>query len=206
MFPPRHHVLNTQRGFTLIEILVVIVILSITISVVIVNFAPDDADDIAEEEISRLQMLLAFSHEQAVIRGREYGIRFYKSGYRFMLYDDTDEDWTDIPNDRLLVSRQFDESLELHLYIDQLPVEILDSQDDDPVNDDDEENKLASAASLALSDNNSAQEKARPQVFLLSSSEVTPQFDLHLRIPGSDIEKVLQGLADGSFVRGDEDE
>lgn len=204
MLPLRHHALISHRGFTLIEILVVIVILSITISVVIVNFAPDSADDIAEEEISRLHTLLAFAHEQAVIRGREYGIRFYKSGYRFMFYDDGDEKWSDIPNDRLLVSRQFDESLELDLYIDQLPVEILDSQDDDPVIE--EENKLASAASLAYADSGSEQKKIRPQVFLLSSSEITPQFDLRLRVPGTDIEKNLQGLADGRFIQGNEDE
>ncbi|MCW8934859.1 MAG: type II secretion system minor pseudopilin GspH [Gammaproteobacteria bacterium] len=201
----RNH--NLKRGFTLIELLVVIVIISLSIAVVVVNISTGGEDELAEEEILRLQQILRFAHEQSVIRAEEYGVRFYETGYRFMLYDEETDNWLDINKDKLLRSRTLPQPLELDLYIEQVPVEILESPKDDPDTEQEaEENKLASAASdLNLTNQPTAEqtetEKITPQVFLLSSSELTPQFEVRLRIPGSDIEELLEGLPQGEFKR-----
>lgn len=187
-------------GFTLIEILVVIVIISISIGVVVVNFNAGGEEELVEEEVLRLQQLLRFAHEQSVIRAQEYGVRFYKTGYRFMWLDEEEKTWQDITQDKLLRSRSFPEPLQLDLYIEQLPVELLESQDDDPVIEEDTENRLASAASVTKNRKQVAEkDKIKPQVFLLSSSELTPAFELRLRIPGSKIEGYLDGLSQGEF-------
>jgi len=204
-FCNRNH--NLKSGFTLIELLVVIVIISLSIAVVVVNISTGGNDELAEEEIVRLQQILRFAHEQSVIRAEEYGVRFYETGYRFMLYDEETDNWLDINKDKLLRSRTLPEPLELDLYIEQIPVEILESRKDEPVTKPEiEENKLASAASdLNLEDQPTAEqteaEKITPQIFLLSSSEITPQFEVRLRIPGSDIEELLEGLPQGEFKR-----
>ena len=198
---------NQQIGFTLIELLVVIVIISLSIAVVVVNISTGGEEELAEEEIIRLQQILRFAHEQSVIRAEEYGVRFYETGYRFLRYDEETEDWLDINKDKLLRSRTLPQPLQLNLYIEQIPVEILESRNDEPVaKTEPEENKLASAASdLDLVEQPETElndaEKIKPQVFLLSSSELTPQFEVLLRIPGSDIEEHLEGLPQGEYKR-----
>jgi len=205
-----HHPSISQynRGFTLIEILVVVVIISFMTGLVVVNFSAGGEDDLAEEEIIRLQQLLRFAHEQSVIRSQEYGVRFYKTGYRFMKLNEDDDDnkiWEDV-NDKLLRSRSLPEPLELDLYIEQLPVELVDSQDDDPEIEVDEPNKLETAASndpsnIGLRTQKTEQEKIKPQVFLFSSSELEPPFELRIRIPGTRIEQNIEGLPQGEYER-----
>lgn len=212
--PPMHTKFNA--GFTLIEILVVVIIISISIAVVVVNFSRGGDQQRVTEEILRLQQLLRFAHQQAVVRGQEYGVRFYSTGYRFMLYDEKTRSWIDLDNDRLLRRRELAEPMELDLYIDQLPVDILESFADDPAPKD--KNKLATAATDTLSQSPAAapaggnafltgsaqpnsKKSIRPQIFLLSSSELVPAFELRIRIPGTDVEEQLEGLPQGEYKR-----
>ncbi len=190
-----------NRGFTLIEILVVIVLISIMIGLVVVNFSPGGEEDVAEEEVLRLQNLLNFAHQQSVIRAQEYGVRFYTTGYRFMQYDELNDSWFDIANDRLFKVRTLPEPFELDLYIDQLPVEIPGSFDDDP-----EVEAIDTETGISTITPQTVEDKIKPHIFLLSSGELTPSFELRLRIPGSDIEEYLRGLPEGDYRRGRPDE
>lgn len=205
LYSKRNNHLN--QGFTLIELLVVIVIISLSIAVVVVNISTGNEEELVEEEIIRLQQILRFAHEQSVIRSEEYGLRFYETGYRFMRFDEQTDSWIDLTKDKLLRSRTLPQPLELDLYIEQVPVEIFESREDEPEpKTEEEENRLASAASnLDLVEQNSTQTDdtvvIKPQVFLLSSSELTPQFEVRLRIPGSDIEELLEGLPQGEYKR-----
>ena len=195
---------SKARGFTLIEILVVIVILSIGVGVVAVNFSAGSLDKKAEEEVIRLQQLLRFAHQQSVVRAEEYGIRFYTTGYRFMKYDEENQQWSDIQRDRLLRSRNLAEPLELNLYIDQLSVDIPDSTDDDPKPD--KKQNAAEESTQRRTISSTDADTVRPHVFMLSSAELTPPFELLIRVPGSDIEEQLQGLPQGEYIRvADED-
>jgi len=191
------------KGFTLIEILVVIVIISISVGMVVVNITSGGVEKKAEEEVIRLQQLLRVAHQQSVVRAEEYGVRFYKTGYRFMKYDELNKQWADIPNDRLLRSRLLAEPLELDLYIEQLSVEIPESTDDDPEPPEEVEEKDANGKTKARAPAlNSIDSKIiKPQVFLLSSAELTPPFELRIRVPGSDIEEQLHGLPQGEYSR-----
>jgi type II secretion system protein H len=191
------------KGFTLIEILVVIVIISISVGLVVVNFTTGGVEKKVEEEVVRLQQLLRMAHQQSVIRAEEYGVRFYKTGYRFMKYDEQSKQWADIANDRLLRSRLITEPLELDLYIEQISVEIPESTDDDPeppettqLTDD---NNKTQTRTPAL--NSVDSQTIKPQIFLLSSTELTPAFELRIRVPGSDVEELLRGLPQGEYTR-----
>ncbi len=188
------------RGFTLIELLVVVVIISISISFVVVNLSPGGDAELAEEEVLRLQQILRFAHEQSVVRAEEYGVRFYETGYRFMIYNEVKELWVDLDKDKLLRARSLPQPLELDLYIEQIPVEILPSRDDDPEIKD-KKSKLATAASNIQSQNSPELKKIKPHIYLLSSSELMPPFELRIRIPGSDIEEHLEGLPQGIYRR-----
>ena len=191
------------KGFTLIEILVVIVIISISVGMVVVNITSGGVEKKAEEEVIRLQQLLRVAHQQSVIRAEEYGVRFYKTGYRFMKYDELNKQWADIPNDRLLRNRLLAEPLELDLYIEQLSVEIPESTDDDPEPPEETEEPIENGKTQTRAPAlNSIDSKIiKPQIFLLSSAELTPPFELRIRVPGSVIEEQLHGLPQGEYSR-----
>jgi len=202
--PPftRHY----TKGFTLIEILVVIVIISISVGLVVVNISTGGPEEKAEQEIIRLQQLLRFAHQQSVIRSQEYGVRFYTTGYRFMQYDEESQQWADIQRDRLLRSRPIPEPLELSLYIDQLSVEIPENTDEDPVIEPVQDNQttgnvlpVTTPKRVAL--NVAEADKIKPQIFMLSSAELSPAFEILIRVPGSEIEERLVGLPQGEYNR-----
>lgn len=199
----RGSLFNRQKikGFTLIEILVVIVIISISVGLVVVNFSSGGADKKAEEEIIRLQQLLRVAHQQAVIRAEEYGIRFYKTGYRFMKYNELSKQWADISDDRLLRSRVIAAPLEIDLYIEQLSVNIPESTDDDPALQEDSKQSEADKKPQITALNTPDSKKIKPQIFLLSSAELSPAFELRIRKPGSEIEEQLHGLPQGEYTR-----
>ncbi len=189
---------HRSRGFTLIEILVVIVIIAISVGVVVVNFSGDSNAEAAKLEIMRLQQRLRFAHQQSVVRAEEYGIRFYNSGYRFLRFDQDNEDWIELPNDKILKRHLLPPPLEIELYIEQVRTSIPESFDDDP------EPRQTNSA-LPSGDLLDQQEKLRPHVFLLSSAELTPAFELIIRVPGSEIEEQLNGLPQGEYHYVSED-
>ena len=59
---------RATRGFTLIEIMVVMVILGITLALVSVNFSQDDGK-VLSEEANRLAALLEHAQNEAMITG-----------------------------------------------------------------------------------------------------------------------------------------
>lgn len=183
---------HRSRGFTLIEILVVIVIIGISVGVVVVNFSGNSNAEAAKLEVMRLQQRLRFAHQQSVVRAEEYGIRFYSGGYRFLRFDQDNEDWIEPRNDKILKRHLLPSSLEIELYIEQLRTSIPESFDDDP-----QPRKPDSV--LPSDDLLNQQDTLKPHVFLLSSAELTPAFELIIRVPGSDIREQLNGLPQGEY-------
>lgn len=188
---------HRSRGFTLIEILVVIVIIAISVGVVVVNFSGDSNAEAAKLEIMRLQQRLRFAHQQSVVRAEEYGIRFYSGGYRFLRFDQDNEDWIEPRNDKILKRYLLQSPLEIELYVEQVKTSIPESFDDDP--------EPRQTDSALPSDELLDQDTLKPHVFLLSSAELTPPFELIIRVPGSDIEEQLNGLPQGEYQYVSED-
>ncbi|HSD38389.1 MAG TPA: prepilin-type N-terminal cleavage/methylation domain-containing protein [Rhodocyclaceae bacterium] len=78
--------ITAQRGFTLIEVMVVLVIISITVAVVSVNFGVLDRRSTADE-VERLQRVLQFAAERAAVRGNPIQVEFLPGSYRFSQLD-----------------------------------------------------------------------------------------------------------------------
>lgn len=201
--PPLTNAHRPASGFTLIELLVVVVIISISVGYIVVSISGNTEEDLLEDEMARLQQILRFAHQQSVIRAEEYGVRFYETGYRFMVFDEINDIWVAVSNDKLLRSRRLPEQIELDLYIEQTPVNLLESPKDDPQTKNED---LASAASNIREANQPQVNPLLPNVFLLSSSELTPPFEVRLRIPGNNAEQNLEGLPQGEYKRINIDE
>ncbi len=96
---------RAMRGFTLIEILVVIVIISIVVSVASVNFFHDDKQTL-NDEARRLALLLEHARDEAVLTGKLIGWETAESGYQFLV-PDAEGKWQTKRDDDILRPRVF---------------------------------------------------------------------------------------------------
>jgi len=93
------------RGFTLVEILVVVVIVGITLSLVVVNFARDDKRVLADEA-QRLALLLEHAHDEAIASSHLLSWAADAQGYRFAVATGPDT-WTQLGGDEIFHAREW---------------------------------------------------------------------------------------------------
>lgn len=98
------------RGFTLLELLVVMFIMAIIVTFVTLNMS-GGKDQLAQEEIIRLGQLIKMAKQEAILKSREYAIRFNEEGYVFVIFNDNQ--WQALEGDDLFRSRKFPPQLKL---------------------------------------------------------------------------------------------
>jgi general secretion pathway protein H len=72
-----------SRGFTLVEILVVVVVVGIAVAFIAVNLRPDDRETL-REEAARLAMGLEHAQDEAVLTGTTLAWRGEGDGYQYL--------------------------------------------------------------------------------------------------------------------------
>lgn len=80
-------------GFTLIEILVVLVVVGLLAAIAVVNLGGGQERRQLENEVRELYLLMQTASEQAVVNNQELGLILTDDGYRFVIYSDKDDDW-----------------------------------------------------------------------------------------------------------------
>jgi len=195
MHPPRRSVSTlTSRGFTLLELMIVVVVIGILTTLFILSISSVDNDE-SLEHAERLDVLLNLALEEASINGREYGLRFYQHGYEFSVRNSFKDEnnatiwaWTPLDADQLLKPRDVGEDISLDLEIDGKDVVLeFERKEDmaDRTQDEDEDEAIKPDA-------------YKPQIFLLSSGDVEPEFVVRIR-PSFEMEGILLEVdADGS--------
>ena len=101
---------RSQRGFTLIEIMVVMVIVGITLALVSVNFNQDDSK-VLGEEANRLAALLEHAQSQAMITGKPVAWSAQTGSYQFWQRG-KDGKWDEPSSDEILRERTFPVAIE----------------------------------------------------------------------------------------------
>jgi general secretion pathway protein H len=114
-----------SRGFTLIEIMIVVVIIGVISAGVLLSVNLTGRDHDLEKESERLLTLVNYAREQAELQTREYGVLFHDDGYQFVAYDVRRGVWREIYEDEILRMRKLPTGLDFKLVIDARPVVLL---------------------------------------------------------------------------------
>lgn len=151
--------------------MVVIVIVGIMFSFLALSIRGDSPEEAIKTEAQRLNQLIQVALEEAILRGEEYGIVFKPNSYQFAHL--TENGWQYIEKNRQLRIRELTQDITIELEVDK------------------------SSFSFSSTQNDSKISKIEPQVFLLSSGEITPEFTVNMTIFGANTTYRIVGKMNG---------
>jgi len=152
-----------NRGFTLIEILVVVVIVGVLAVGAVLAIGTSKRDDALEKEAQRLEALISYAREHAELATREFGLRIEADHYEFLVYDPRRGIWHGADADEVLRERALPIGLRFRLRIEGRDVLLRPPKTGEPL---------------------------MPQLMLFSNGDVTP-FELMLERAGSELRATL---------------
>lgn len=159
------------RGFTLIEILVVLVIVAVMTGAALYRITVTGVDRGLELEGDRLCDVIQAATQQSGLEGRDLGIRFMPDRYEVLAYSAFRNEWAPITDDRLYARHDLPDGAHLALEL---------------------EGKVT-VLKMPLAD-----EPAVPQV-IVSAAGDTSTYKVTLTRDGTDHQFVVEGLADGTL-------
>lgn len=113
-------------GFTLLEILVVVLIIGVVTAGMLLSMSFAGKDTELETESKRLLSLMDYAREQAELQTRDYGVFFGQHGYEFVVYDVRTGAWRRVFEDDALRERTLPLGLEFKLVVDARPIVLSD--------------------------------------------------------------------------------
>ncbi len=155
-----------SNGFSLIEILVVIVIIGIISGIALLSLGILGDDRQLQTEARRLTSLVEVAKDEAMMQGREFGLEFMNNSYRFVEFDPFINQWTELVDDEMLRLRELPDDAEFILMLEGQRVLL----ENDPARFEDPEETSGRDLSETYS----------PHVYIFSSGDVTP-YDLEIR-------------------------
>lgn len=156
--------MNKQHGFTLIEILLVLVLLSLT-AVAVIATLPSSKNDLSKKYAQSLFQRIQLMNEEAVLAGKDFGLRVDEKKSEYVLLSLDQEGWQPLELKQIPSETKLEDGLSL-----QLELGGGAWQEDDRLF---EPGNLFEEDRFAEEDKKKKQVKP-PQVFILSSSEITP--------------------------------
>ena len=113
-----------SKGFTLVEILVVIVIMLVVISLTVLSVGATGRDSQLDEESRRIEGLVGLLHERALLEGRDFGLRIEPAAYEFVVYDTRRDRWLMLDQEREFRHRDLPKGVTFQLQLDSQTVVI----------------------------------------------------------------------------------
>ena len=104
-------------GFTLIEVLIVIVIVAIMSATVAISFNGGDRERRLKVEVQRIAGLLELTRSQAIQRNEEWGLFVDESTFSFAYFDEETRDW--VPWQQRPLRETTLENMRLELSVDE---------------------------------------------------------------------------------------
>jgi general secretion pathway protein H len=117
-------------GFTLIEILVVLLIIGIMITGAVLSTGIAGGDRDLDKERDRMTALIDYLRDQAALQNREYGIRCFVGGYEFLTFEPRSGQWQPLQADSVTRIRHLPPGLAVELSVDGRPIVLPAEQAD----------------------------------------------------------------------------
>jgi general secretion pathway protein H len=166
-----------SKGFTLVEILVVMLIIAAVISLTVLSINTTGRDSQLDEESRRIEGLVGLLHERALLEGRDFGLRIEPAAYEFVLYDTRRNRWLMMDQEREFRHRELPRGISFQLQLDSQTVVIK-----------------------PIDRNLTSGDPPGPQVAIAASGEGTP-FRLILLRDATQAKAVVDGDAMGKISR-----
>jgi general secretion pathway protein H len=163
---------RAAAGFTLIEVLVVVVIIAVMTTVAMLSVGVLGKDRGLDDEGDRFTDVVAAATEQAGLEGRDYGIWFGPDRYQVMAYVARRQRWETVPDDRLYDAHELPAGMAPQLEIEGRPVMLVPERPDTPT---------------------------VPQVLIYAGGDASG-YRLQLTREGSEVRYTVEGRADGTLV------
>ncbi len=117
-----------SRGFSLMEIMVVVAIIGLVTAVTLVQMSGSSRDTQLDEEAERMEALFSYAREQAELQTRDYGLRIDDQKYSFVVFDILGDEWRAADEDDALREREFPADIEPAVVVEGRKI-ILDSRE-----------------------------------------------------------------------------
>lgn len=180
-----------RRGFTLVEMLVVMVIIGIIASVATLSIGVLGRDRELEQEARRLWAVIKQTKEETELQGREVGVFVERDGYFFMRYDKRAQTWKEVQEDDLMAQHDLPDGVSYRLWLDGREAILKAHQENLAAFD-------IQRASQSASDQDKEKDPRVPQIALLSSGDTTP-FELRIERFGGDAGWRVTSLPDNTL-------
>jgi general secretion pathway protein H len=166
-----------NQGFTLVEILVVMLIIAVVISLTLLTVTSTGRDTQLDEESRRIEGLVGLLHERALLEGRDFGLRIEPTAYEFVVYDTRRNLWLMLDQEREFRHRELPKGVSFQLQLDSQTVVIK-----------------------PIDRNLSSGPPPNPQIAIAASGEGTP-FRLILQRDATQAKAAIDGDALGKVSR-----
>ena len=160
-----------NTGFTLIEVMLVLLIMGLAMGAVVLSYSGENGKDLLKKQTQRLQVVFNMASDYAVLNQRQLGLRVEddNNSYYFM-YLDEEQEWQKLELDATFAEHQLPDLFSLKLSLTDLPWDTEESLFSSGVFDEE-----LSVSSDGVEIGNEEEKKLDPpQVFIFSSGEITP--------------------------------
>ncbi|MFD2165440.1 type II secretion system minor pseudopilin GspH [Thalassotalea euphylliae] len=154
------------NGFTLLEVMMVIVVVGVLMSAVQFTFFGNQSQKQLQQVSERFAGAFELASEYGLLNNIELGVYFDEQSYEFVGYDGTK--WTALPEAEFLAKEEMPEGISFELVLDDLPI-------DQPV--------MFDAETFRPEEENFTEKEQPifPQIVILSGGDISP-FSVTFRI------------------------
>jgi general secretion pathway protein H len=154
-----HSVSRSARGFTLIELMVVVLVIGLLAATMVISVGVTGRDQALEKESERAFALIKYAREKAELQTREFGLYLGEHDYQFLTFDPRKNIWRTVDEDDSMRLRELPDGLNLRLVVEGREVILSDREDDSRKTEEQIEKEQAERV---------------PHVMLFSNGDLTP--------------------------------